>query len=200
MPLDELKRGDIDALIDAAQKKKCGHVIRYAFTVLHRALACAVSKQLIPSNPAVGCAPKRPASKKFTSLTAEQCQQFLAAAESGRLYALFVLAITCGLRQGELLGLQWRDVDFENRKLAIRRQVRYLNGKVELLDRTKNGKDRQIMLSRPAVATLQKHREKMRAEITALRKKSVANKQRIGPIMRTRSKRHRKCSAPAKAT
>lgn len=56
-------------------------------------------------------------------LTPEQVKSLLVAAKGDRLEALYVLAVTCGLRQGELLGLRWEEVDLEARKLTVRRQV-----------------------------------------------------------------------------
>lgn len=56
-------------------------------------------------------------------LTPDQATAFLKTAEGDRLEALFVLAITAGLREGELLGLRWEDVDLEAGKLSVRQQL-----------------------------------------------------------------------------
>jgi integrase len=53
---------------------------------------------------------------------------FLEAAREDRLEALYVLAIHCGLRQGELLGLRWEDVDLEEETLQVRRTLTLTKG------------------------------------------------------------------------
>jgi integrase len=56
-------------------------------------------------------------------LTAEQARIFLNAARENRYEALFVLAVTTGMRQDELLALRWRDVDLEGGHVQIRATI-----------------------------------------------------------------------------
>ncbi|MHB8463069.1 MAG: tyrosine-type recombinase/integrase, partial [Vulcanimicrobiaceae bacterium] len=152
-----------------------------AFRVLHNALHHAVTLEVLDRNPATGLTPKKPGVAKFTPLTAKQSENLLAAAKTERLYALYVLALTTGMRQGELFGLQWDDIDFANRRLSLRRQARFLNGTVTLINRTKSGRDRQIMLSKPAIAALRGHQERMKAEVAELRSRTIVREQRDDP-------------------
>jgi integrase len=103
------------------------------------------------------------------------------------------------MRQGELLGLQWRDVDLKNKTLALRNQVRYLNGKIELIARTKTEKDRHIMWSRPAIEALEEHRKKCgQKSLTFAVERSCASNATIltiGEKAQAKSKIHRKCFA-----
>ena len=57
------------------------------------------------------------------ALSGEQAQHFLAVAKDDQLEALYVLALTTGMREGELLGLKWEDVDFERKKVQVRRTI-----------------------------------------------------------------------------
>jgi integrase len=77
-------------------------------------------------------------------LTQPEVQQFLTAAETHapREYALFLTALRTGLRLGELLGLQWGDIDFAGRFLEVRRQI--VNGQVAV---PKNGTSRRVDMS-----------------------------------------------------
>jgi len=61
-------------------------------------------------------------------LAPEQVTLLLEAARGDRLEALYVLAITTGLRQGELLGLKWEDVDLEDGRLQVRRTLATTKG------------------------------------------------------------------------
>jgi integrase len=70
--------------------------------------------------------------KEPDPLTIEQTLQLLATVETHRLCVLYHLAITLGLRLGELLGLQWGDIDWKERTLTIRRQVQEVYGKLEV--------------------------------------------------------------------
>jgi integrase len=53
----------------------------------------------------------------------DESRTFLNAIGGDRYEALYVLAITTGMRQGELLGLQWPDLDLEDGKLTIFRSL-----------------------------------------------------------------------------
>lgn len=56
-------------------------------------------------------------------LTLNQVDQLLTRVEGGRLEALYIVALATGLREGGILGLRWRDVDFARGVLTIRTQV-----------------------------------------------------------------------------
>lgn len=64
-----------------------------------------------------------PAQPEVHRLTIEQIKQLLEAAQEHDLKALMMVAITTGLRRGELLGLCWQDVDSQNQVLDVRRMV-----------------------------------------------------------------------------
>ncbi|MET4669118.1 site-specific integrase [Streptomyces sp. PvR018] len=60
--------------------------------------------------------------------TVKEAKAFLKAARSDPLYPAFVLLIYYGLRRGEVLGLRWSDIDFENSIIRIRQQVQRVGG------------------------------------------------------------------------
>jgi integrase len=63
--------------------------------------------------------PPRPDRQPMTTLTADEASALLVAADDDRLRALYVLALTTGMRKGELLGLRWRDVDLDGGSLRV---------------------------------------------------------------------------------
>jgi integrase len=65
----------------------------------------------------------RPWVRRPALASPEEAQRFLQAARGDRLEALFVLALTTGLRQGEALALRWEDIDLEAGILTVKRQV-----------------------------------------------------------------------------
>ncbi len=82
------------------------------------------------------------------SLTAEQAVRLLAAARSHPLEAAIVVGLTCGLRPGELLGLQWDDVDLDSGLLHVRRAAVRARGRVELGPTKTASSRRQLRLPR----------------------------------------------------
>ena len=93
-------------------------------STLHKALSQAVSDGLIPRNAADVQAP-RPAPEEMRPLSEGEARTFLdvARTSSDRFEPLYVLAITTGLRRGELLGLRWDDVDLERGTLRVGRSL-----------------------------------------------------------------------------
>ena len=97
--------------------------VRYAHAVLRRALGRAVVRGLVPRNVAEGANLPRLVGKEKRILNPEEARRLLKAARGDRLEALFLVALTCGLRQGELLALRWEDVDLGAPKITVRRQL-----------------------------------------------------------------------------
>jgi integrase len=84
------------------------------------------------------------------TLTVEQADQLLAAARGHRMEPLFVLAVHLGMRQGELTGLSWSDIDWERSCVHIRRAVQTHGGKLILGD-TKTPASKRTLPLTPAL-------------------------------------------------
>jgi integrase len=137
---------------------------RMSGTLLGNALKHAVRLKLIGSNPVRDVAKARPLEKEMQFLTEAQSRAFLSAAEGRRLYALFALAIGSGMRQGELLGLQWADIDFQAGTVAVVRTLGTVQNKFILKEPKSKRSRRTIRLPAFAIAALQSHRAAMLAE------------------------------------
>jgi len=96
--------------------------------ILHRALSQAVLWGWLATNPADRVAAPKYNAPRRTLWTEEQLQIFLAAINGHRYEPLWMLALTSGLRQAELLGLQWADIGLENGTLAVRRGLHRVKG------------------------------------------------------------------------
>ena len=97
--------------------------VRLIHTTLHKALKQAVKWGLLPRNVTEAVEAPRPskkAKKEMHPLTAKQARSLLEAVSGDRLEALYVLAVTTGLREGELLGLRRQDVDLGGGILSVR--------------------------------------------------------------------------------
>ena len=128
--------------------------VEIVHATLHKALKQAVRWLLVPRNVVEATTPPRQVRPEITALSGEQVRALLQAARGDALEALWVLAVTTGMRNGELLALQWRDADLEARTLRVRRSV--WAGKVSA-PKTRAG-NRNIRLSGLAVAALKEHR------------------------------------------
>jgi integrase len=90
-------------------------------------------------------------------LDAEQAKRVLAVSRGDRFEALYVLAVTAGLRIGELLGLKWEDIDLDAGTLRVRRtKSQARTGPT--FTAPKNGKGRSIRLTGRAVEALKTHK------------------------------------------
>ncbi len=94
--------------------------VKHIHRVLHRALGDALRWQLVVRNVCDAVDPPRVPRKEMQALTGEQALQFLEAAAGDPLEALYVLALTTGMRQGELLGLKWTDLDLALGTVQVR--------------------------------------------------------------------------------
>lgn len=141
--------------------------VQYIHTTLRKALQDAVSDGLIPRNAADGIKAPKPKKKEINPLSPEQARAFLEAVRGDRLEALYVLAVHRGLRQGELLGLRWEDVDLEAGKLQVRRTLS-LTRQGHVFEPPKNGKGRCIELTEDTSGALKRHLTRQLEEIEAL--------------------------------
>ncbi len=113
---------------------------------------------LIARNPTEAVDAPCPRLKEISVFTVEEAQRFLEAAKGDRLHALYVLALMTGMRQGELLGLRWQDIDLSAGSLSVRRTlVRTSQGWSWADPKTAKGR-RTIALPDLAVEALRQHR------------------------------------------
>ncbi len=141
--------------------------VNYIHVTLHKALYQAVSDGLVQRNAAQVKAP-RPEKPEIKPLSPDQARKLIKIAhEIGDRYAaLYAVALHTGLREGELLGLQWDDLDLGDATtptLQVRRTLSETRTghKFEL---PKSGKGRSIKLSRKAAEALRSHRARQAEE------------------------------------
>jgi integrase len=138
-------------------------------TVLHihrtlsKALKQATDDGLIPRNAAAPVKPPRPSREEIRPLNREQVRALFEAAREDRLEALYVVAVTAGLRRGELQGLKWEDLDLEAGTLQVQRTLSEPKGGY-VFEAPKSGKGRNVRLTRKAMAALREHRKRQLEE------------------------------------
>ena len=98
-----------------------GSTISNVHTILHKALDQAMRWQLVNRNVTEQVDPPRKGKPEHTIWNSEQVRAFLAVSDKDVYASLWRLAIHTGMRRGEMLGLQWTDVDFAKGALTIKR-------------------------------------------------------------------------------
>lgn len=139
--------------------------IRNVGIVLHRSFDVAKKQALIFNNPCDSAEPPKVKRKEISPLSDEDIPRFLAAIDQSPMRNAYALCLFAGLREGECLGLSWKEVDFQQGKITISQQLQQnkTNGCTYYIsDTTKNGKSRTI--KPPAIAfdylrAEQKHQE-----------------------------------------
>ena len=140
--------------------------VEYIYTTLHTALKQAVKERLIIRNVCEAVeTPKKQEEKEMKTWTKEEVDIFLKAAKDYKYYILHFLALNTGMRQGELLGLQWKDIDFNTKLLKTNRQYDR-SGQFKKL-KTKAGK-RTIPLTDQVIKKLKRHKIKQEEKKLAL--------------------------------
>lgn len=138
--------------------------ITLAHACLRSALAEAQRLQLVTINAATLVKVPKPPKRAIVPLDVDQATTFLKAAANHRLEALFSVALACGLRLGEALGLKWDDVDLETGELRVRQQLQR-DGKRLVLAEPKTMKSRRTLaLPKVCLEALKRHRTKQLEE------------------------------------
>ena len=142
-------------------------MVRKAATTLGVALQAAVKKRLLAHNAARDADKPRVPQKASTELQVldpDQVRRFLAEAEADRFFALFVLWLDSGAREGELFALHWPDVDWDGSAITITKALEEAKGKHQLKELKTEKSRRRIIIGAFALDSLAEHRKRMLVE------------------------------------
>jgi len=132
--------------------------------VLRGALNVAVKMQMVERNAAALAESPRQVKTERRMLTPEDARRLLTAVEKDRLAALYRLALTLGMRQAEILGLRWQDVDLEGSRLRVRQTLQRV-GKETVIKEPKTARSRRTLVLTPSLVTaLQAHKDQQAFE------------------------------------
>lgn len=108
--------------------------VRRVHAVLQAALKQAVKERLIPYNPCENCRIPPKDKKEMTILPPEKIGRYLQEAEKYGVLPMFYLELSSGLRRGELLALQWEDLNVKERILTVNKQVTRMEGELDVTE------------------------------------------------------------------
>ena len=161
MELKDVKPIHCQKILNDLNENHRVSTIKFTRTLMVSVFECAVENELIQQNP------RRSAkvtggeqAEKRVALTIEEQRLFLTEAQKSTYYNGFALVLQTGLRVGELIALQWSDVDFRNRKLHVRRSAAEVKGEGFLFGNPKaESGTREIPLTEEAIRILRQQKE-----------------------------------------
>ncbi len=157
--LQKLTAQQVQGLYVRLEKKLSPTSVNTLHAMLHKALEDAVKWGLLARNVCDAVTAPRRAHYEIKPLSMEQAKMLLDAAKVDSLEALWVLALTTGMRRGELLALKWQDINFGQGMLQVRRIFTRAPGRKFIESEPKTEKSRRnIMLASIIVETLKRHR------------------------------------------
>jgi integrase len=142
--------------------------IQLIHTILHNIFKQAVREGILGRNPIDAVERPKVEQSETWTLKEEQARQFLIAATGTRFETIYYLALTTGMREGELLGLKWSDLDRNKSILFVQRQLQRIPGQGYVLvpPKTKAGR-RDIKLGRGTLLQPQAHEEQQKVQRAA---------------------------------
>lgn len=153
-----LKRGRIDK-IELFGAGLAPSMVRRMHTLCRAALEKAVEDGFIRKNPSLDC--KLPPKKgiEMQVLSVEEMQRFLIQAKYDGFFELYLTELTTGLRIGELLALQWDDINFRTGAVSVSKQATMAKGKMQITTPKTKSSIRTVYLSKPVLEALKEYRK-----------------------------------------
>lgn len=153
--LDQLTRSRVQAFLDEqAARGRAAWTVTHHRSILRRVLNLAVQDGVIGRNPVAGTRIRGTESAEVKPLTPDQVVTLLDAARGTMWHAPLTVAVSTGLRPGELLGLTWGDVDLEARTLRVRQAIQRFDSSLHVTGVKTQRSRRTIPLPGLAVTAL----------------------------------------------
>ena len=139
-------------------------VVRKMHALCRTSLEKAVEDGFIRKNPSLNC--KLPPKKgmEMQVLSIEEIQRFLIQAKYDGFFELYLTELTTGLRIGELLALQWADINFRTGAVNVSKQATLANSKMKITTPKTASSIRTVYLSRPVLAALKDYQKTVNSQ------------------------------------
>jgi len=149
------------------EKHLSARTVHHQHRVLSEALKYGVRQRWLVSNPCEMTDPPRPRKTPMKTLNPEEVRVLLEAARTSPFYPVIVTAVNSGLRQGELLGLRWRDANLDLAFLSVSRVLYKRRGVCEFKEPKSDHSRRRVNLTPTLALFLRQHRKA--SEVNALK-------------------------------
>ncbi len=160
-----MDKGRVERIESKKQPNGLGpKTVRNVMQVISSAMDFAVAQKIIIENPCKAVELPKVEKQEMRTIPAEQLQAFLTEAKASGVYEMYYIELSTGLRRGELLGLKWSDIDWNNAVITVRRQIVRINGEItEAPLKTKNSY-RRVSISPQAKEVLKQQKAKTNSE------------------------------------
>ena len=151
----------LNVLLGSGGVDQCGlapRTVQYVRAVLRKALNQALKWNYVARNVADLVDSPRVEKYKIAPLSQAQAQRLLDAVQGHRLEALYRLTLSLGLREGEVLGLSWDDIDFDQQTLRITGALQRRDGRLQRVEPKTASSVRTLPLPATLLRMLQAHR------------------------------------------
>lgn len=155
--LDELHPHIIQEFYNSIGEKLSSKTIRNIHGVLHKALQQAVKNGTIRVNPADACTTPKVVRPEINPLTSDEISELLNALRGDPYEIPLTVALFTGMREGEIIGLQWSCIDLDAGVITIKQQMQSVDGSPQIIT-TKNGKPRTIVPAKFVMQLLKKQK------------------------------------------
>ncbi|TDU89169.1 site-specific recombinase XerD [Kribbella voronezhensis] len=155
------------------KQRPSDRLVEQIHAVLRNALSAAVREEVLQRNVAKLVQVQGAQYDTNRGATEDQARLLLEAAKTTRLYALFALALFMGLRRGELLGLQWHDIDWAEKTVEIRRTLQRVDGVLRAVTPKTKKSRRTVPLIELCVDALRSHKKQQAMERLAAGEKWI---------------------------
>ena len=156
-----MENGRIDRKSGHGSPELSSTTVRSLHLMLHNALDRAVKEKLILSNPTENCIIPKIEKQEMKILHPDHISAYLNAAERRNALPMFYLELVSGLRKGELVALQWSDLDEANCTISVSKQASWDTEHQLILSRPKTGNSiREVSIPQDAVELLKQEHAK----------------------------------------
>ena len=156
--LARLSVAQVQDLLDSQRSNLSRRSIQMTRDILRNALNWHEGNGIVSRNVAGEVRVRRVSQEKVHPYNPQEAQTFIEAARGHRLGALFITAITCGLRQSELIGLRWNDLDLDLARLRVRTTLQQVRGEWVDGEPKSDASKRTLPLPALTVKALKAHR------------------------------------------
>ncbi len=149
--LKELTTSTIQSYYGKACETLSARTVHHHHRVLSQSLKYAVRQGYLGRNPAEFTSPPKPHKNVMRTLTPAEVEVLLNTAKDNHYYPIYYTAVSSGLRQAELLGLRWRDIDLDMLSISVS-QVIYIRRGIVQFKEPKTAHSRRRISMTPKLA------------------------------------------------
>ncbi|MGI8564617.1 MAG: tyrosine-type recombinase/integrase [Candidatus Dormibacter sp.] len=159
--LDRLGPAQVQAMLNAKLASGLSpRRVEFLRAVLRTSLNQAIKWEMLTKNAAALADSPRVTRRPVQVLSPAEAQRLLDAARDDRFEAVYAVALSLGLRQGEALGLRWQDIDLTEQRLTVVHALQRVDGKLTLVEPKTARSRRSIKVPAVIADILAKHRKR----------------------------------------